>query len=228
MKSVKRGSNASSHTKLAAWENDKSLIMDLIIKVTSTVQGLDKHLKELRELHVYLSFAAWNNRDTINDNDDGVIYSDHNDMFHQFKVDSSAKIFRRTGTLPFCEKPDALDNQDEDKELETDTLRRECKEKMIEYIELPYSYDLKKDFLMTEEKYNESTIPVSISRKMTELATSVKEAIQFLVTPQNKYAHFLYIKISLCYNIAQMEKEKHFRESQKVNEQVMNANYSYI
>jgi hypothetical protein len=196
--------------------------MDLIIKVKSTVHGLDKLLKELRDLHVYLSFAAWNNRDTINDDDDGVIYSDHNDMFHTFKVDSGDKIFRRTGMVQFCEKPVALDNQDEDKEIQTETLRRECKEKMIEYIELPYSYDLKNDFLMLEEKYNKSTIPVSISRKMTELATSVKEAIKFLVTLKTKYAHLIYVKISLCYYIAQTEKEKQFRESQKVNEQVMN------
>ena len=194
LKSVKRGSNASSHTKEAAWEDGKSLIMDLIIRVTKTVHGLDKHLKELRDLHVYLSFAAWNNRDTLHDNDVDVIFSNHSDMFQTFKLDSCAKIFRRTGTVQFCEQPAALDKQDEEKESLTETLRRECKEKMIEYIELPYTYDLIKDFLMTEEKYNKGKIPMSIGRKMTELATSVKEAIQFLVTLQNKYAHFKYIK----------------------------------
>ena len=184
LKSMKRSTNAVSHTKVAAWEDDKSLIMDLISTVTTAVNGMKRHLLELRNYHVYLSFALWNKRSTIDSNDECVIFDDHHEMFVNFLSASSPKLFRRTGMVEFIEAPAKKAENHEYSEVEAETLRSECKAKLNEYIRLPYTYDLVKDFLNIDETYSNSTIPVSFGQKMTDLAICIKEAVHDLVRVQ--------------------------------------------
>jgi len=171
LNSVKRGNNTQSHTKVAAWEDNKSIIQDLLEKVISSISKMEVLLVELREFHVYLSFALWNERETRDQDDVCVVYEDHLEMYNEFTKDTTAKLFEREGTVNFVEAPVQTSEQGEEGKLSSQSLRIECMEKLDEFIQLPYCYNLKEEFLMTKGKLDKNTVPVSLGQKMSELAT---------------------------------------------------------
>jgi hypothetical protein len=143
---------------------------------------MDILLVELREFHVYLSFALWNERETRDQDDVCVVYEDHLEMYNEFTKDTTAKLFEREGTVHFVEAPVQTSEQGGEGKLSSQSLRIECMEKLNEFIQLPYCYNLREEFLMTKGKLDKNTVPVSLGQKMSELATCIEEMMNDLVS----------------------------------------------
>jgi hypothetical protein len=71
-------------------------------------------------------------------------------------------------------------------------------EKLNEFIQLPYCYNLQEEFLMTKGKLDKNTVPVSLGQKMSELATCIGEMINDLVS--EKIYNTQKLKVIIIFN----------------------------
>lgn len=173
---------SQSSMRIARWEDNVSLISWTLEQVTGNVGAMNVLLKELRKSFEDLSFILCDVRDTLESENFMEIYEEYLAMFTEY-CESSEKhpLLRR--------QKEAVQNFDYslvkpvDETSDKYNYSQLCEQKVLEFMMIPYEYDLNNDFLL--EQFSTDLKITSFSDKLSRFAREVMAASDTMVSTFN-------------------------------------------